>query len=287
MHRSFTLALTLSTYMAVAPPALAQRAPDLATLDRGDGITKFGLDLGLTFLDRQPPPVPYDLALRFELHGQLVLSSGLGFYGAVPMSASFGDDDDPPGDQDDFAFGNADLGALYVLSGPSVSWVFRGGVGLPTADDDLDGILTNFNAVWPRLTDLALATSDAVYVRLSFSPLVHVNNLFLRADIGFDLGIDRDDLPGDQADDLLRLNIAAGIDLGAVALAAELVNLISFDNFEAFDDGDDDFLHTLAFSARFITETLEPFLAVGLPLDTFARDRVTLFISGGLQVPFQ
>lgn len=60
--------------------AAAQRAPDMATLDRGDGITKVGLDLGYSSLDTH-----YSGALRFELYGQYVLPSGLGFYGALPM----------------------------------------------------------------------------------------------------------------------------------------------------------------------------------------------------------
>src|SRR5688500_17768902 len=102
--RSLTCALSTSLLLllALAPAARAQRAPDTATLDRGDGITKLGLDLGLTLLD----DTPYDAALRIEPYGQYVLDSGFGFYGALPISASFGDDDDPPGDQDDVALGN-------------------------------------------------------------------------------------------------------------------------------------------------------------------------------------
>src|ERR1044072_8629082 len=74
-------------------PAFAQRAPDMATLDRGDGISKIAVDAGLTFVD-----YPYDLALRLELYGQYVARSGFGLYGAMPFTMSFGapsDDEDP------------------------------------------------------------------------------------------------------------------------------------------------------------------------------------------------
>lgn len=277
MHRTLACALSTSlALLAITPAARAQRAPDTATIDRADGITKIGLDLGFVALDGEP----YDSALRVELYGQYVLDMGLGFYGAMPLSMSFGDEDDPiAGDQDATALGNVDLGMLYVLDGATTSWVFRGGIALPTADDDPDGALTNRAAVWPRFTDLALTAPDAPYVRLAVSPLVHTRKLFLRADLGVDIGVDDEDL----AEDLLRLNVAGGVDLGIVALSLELATLASFDDFA----GDETYLHTLAVAARFMTRSLEPFLAVGAPLDESVRDSVDLFVSGGIQVPFR
>lgn len=278
MQRTLTRVLSMSlTLLAVTSTASAQRAPDTATLDRGDGITKIGLDLGLTFLDT---PI-YDSALRLEPYGQYVFDSGLGFYGALPITASFGDEDDPiAGDQDDVAIGNVDLGLLFVLDGPTLSWVFRGGVAAPTASEGLDDRLTNSAGVWPRLTDLALIQADATYFRLSVSPLVHTRRMFLRADLGVDLGIGEDDF---DPDELVRLNAAAGADLGVVALSIELATLAALDDV----DDDEDFVHTVAFAARFMTEALEPFIAIGAPLDESARDTVDLFVSGGIQVPFR
>lgn len=117
----FALAITTKV-------AEAQRAPDMATLDRGDGISKIGLDLAYTALDTH-----YSGALRFELYGQYVTRSGLGLYGALPFAHSFGDAPEPfP--QPDTVLGNLDLGLLYVVeSSRTLSWVFRGGVALPTA----------------------------------------------------------------------------------------------------------------------------------------------------------
>ena len=268
---------TSAVLLALTASASAQRAPDTATLDRGDGISKVGVDLGLTLLDG---PL-YDGALRIEPYGQYVHTSGVGVYGAIPITASFGDEDDLIfGDQDDVAAGNLDLGLLYVLDGPTLSWVFRGGVALPTADDEIDGVLTNLAGVWPRLTDRALAQRDATYVRLAVSPLVHAQTLFLRADVGVDIGIADDEV---DADELLRLNLAAGVDVGVVALSFELATLAAFDDV----DDDEDWVHTLAFAARFMTEALEPFLAIGVPLDESVRDGVDLFVSAGIQVPFR
>ncbi len=257
-------------------PVRAQRAPDLATLDRGDGISRVGLDTGLTLLD-----VPgYDAALRLEPFGQYVTRSGFGFYGALPIALSFGD-----GDADTAALGNVDVGALYVIDAPTVSWVFRGGVALPTADDDLPGFLANFYATWPRLTDLALTIPDAVYVRLAFSPLIHVDNFYLRADIGFDLAARDGDVA--EADSMVRLNIGGGFDLGPIALGLELANLATFDDFDDGDpDDDENFLHVAAFTLRFMGEALQPFVAVGAPVDDFVRDNVNLFIAAGIQAAF-
>lgn len=269
--RIFVIVLVL----AVAGTAHAQRAPDMATLDRGDGISKFGIDLGFTSHDS---PI-YSSTLRLELYGQYVTNSGFGLYGALPISRSFGADDDPADSPENAsALGNLELGGLYVLtSSPSLSVVFRGGLALPTAADDRDGATTNAFAFYPRFTDVALATPNAWYVRLGISPLIHVDNLFFRFDVGFDIGSDDDDF----ADELFRLNVGGGIDLGVVALSLELANLYTLDEF----DDDDEFISTVAFTVRFMGEQLQPFLSLGTPLDD-VRDSIPFFLSGGLQVVF-
>ncbi|MBA3820061.1 MAG: hypothetical protein H0X17_14295 [Deltaproteobacteria bacterium] len=253
--------------------AHAQRAPDMATLDRGDGISKFGIDLGLTALDS---PF-YSAALRLDIYGQYVTDSGFGFYGSVPISRSFGGADDPTAPQNATAFGNLELGLLFVVTNsPTVSWVFRGGIALPTADDDGDGALTNFFATWPRLTDLALTEPRSLNGRFSFSPLIHLNRTFLRFDLGLDIGSNDDTL----ADELLRINVGAGYDFGVVALSLELANIAALDDF-----GEDEaFLHTLAFTVRFMGEQLQPFLSFGVPLDDSIRDQVSFFVAGGLVI---
>lgn len=252
--------------------AHAQRAPDMATLDRGDGISKIALDGGLTFLD-----VPYDTALRLELYGHYVTRMGLGFYGSLPLSMSFGapsDDEDPvPPDaipNDAASLSNLEAGGLYVATkSPNLSFVFRLGASIPTSTDGRDEAATRFAGVYPRFTDLA-NTFDEWYLRFSFSPLIYVDRLFLRADLGLDLAFE------DAIPHFLRFNLGAGVDLGPVALSLESVNSL------AFWEGDDDFLNALAFTVRFMGERFQPYLAVGSPIDD-SRDNVDLFLAGGIQ----
>jgi hypothetical protein len=262
--------ITLSLLLASA--AHAQRAPDMATLDRGDGISKIGIDLGFSSIDT---PF-YDAALRLELNGQYVLHSGLGFYGALPVTKSFGQDAPDPLPQPTFALGNLELGGLYtVTKSPRFSYVFRIGLALPTASDDLDGSTTNLFGTMPRLTDLALTVPNAFYLRLGFSPLIYVDKLFFRFDVGFDLGSDDNDL----ADELVRVNLGGGYDFGPVALSLELVNIYDLDHY----DEDDDWVHTLALTFRFMLEKYQPFVTIGAPVDD-VRDVIPFFIAAGFQV---
>lgn len=264
---------TVVVLLSFIPLASAQRAPDMATLDRGDGISKVGLDLGFSSLESPP----YDSALRFELYGQYVGRSGLGIYGALPLSRSFGGEGlpQPPEAYDRTSFGNLDLGMLYVLHGGSLSWVFRAGVIAPTYTGGRDPALTRYYAAAPRLTDLAMASTDW-HVRLAISPIIHVDRLFMRADIGFDLDV------GDEDYHYLRLNVGAGVDVGVVALSLELVNTATFGDFVR----DEDFFHAVAFTVRFMGERLQPFLSLGTPIDEYRRDSVRFFLAGGIQVAF-
>ena len=269
MQRLILLVLLFAT-----SSAYAQRAPDLATLDRGDGITKLGLDLGFSSLEKPP----YSAALRFEIAGQYLLQSGLGFYGAIPLSMSFGGDGPPPpaeSAENAASLGSMDLGLLFVQSGETLSWVFRGGVVLPTASEGAFDGLTRYVATGPRLTDLVTATDDW-YVRLSVSPLIHADRLFLRADLGLDLNADGDNYH------FLRLNVGGGIDLGTVALSLELVNTAAFGDYTS----EEDFFHAVALTTRFMLHRFQPFLSVGLPIDEYRRDFIKLWIAGGIMFEF-
>jgi hypothetical protein len=264
--------LGLAIILGLAGAARAQRAPDMATLDRGDGISKLGIDVGMSFIDD-----PYSLALRLELHGQYVSRSGLGIYGSLPLTSSFGapgEDQDPvPPDlvpNDATALANAEIGGLYVATkSRRLSFVFRAGVSLPTATDGRDEQATLFAGAFPRLADF-VNTSGDWYVRIGFSPLIYADRLFLRFDLGLDIALD------EAHPHVLRLNLGGGVDLGVVALSLELVNNI------AFFDGDEDYVDTLALTLRFMGERLQPYLAVGAPLDD-SRETVQLFIAGGIQ----
>lgn len=286
MHHRLAFAIALAAALVASSSWLAgsaraqQRMPDMATLDRGDGITRLGLDFGAAFIDDDI--VGIDAALRFDLFGQFVSYSGLGVYGSMPFSVLVAEGDN------ETAIGNLELGGLYVIDSPTVSFVFRAGVALPTAaDEEADEVLANVLATWARLTDAAQALPDATFVRLAFSPLYHDGGVFLRADLGVDLEVTENEdsigvgLGGDP-ENLFRLNVGGGVDLGTVAVMAELVNLASS---SSFDDGDEeDFVHTFAVSARFMGESLQPYFTVGLPVDEFSRDLVDFFLGAGLQI---
>jgi hypothetical protein len=149
-----------------------------------------------------------------------------------------------------------------------LSYVFRFGISFPTATDGRDEAATLFAGAFPRFTDFA-NTTGAFYGRIGVSPLIYVDRLFLRFDVGFDIAFE------DTAH-LFRFNLGGGVDLGPVALSLELANSV------AFFDGENDLRDTLAFTLRFMGERLQPYLAVGAPLDG-TRDAVQLFIAGGIQ----
>src|SRR5688500_14998520 len=138
----------LAVLLGFASTAHSQRAPDMATLDRGAGITKLGFDLGFSSL----ADPPYDAALRFELYGQYVTYSSLGFYCALPLSrfVRCEGEPQPPELYNRTSLGNADIGLLYVTKGRELSWVMRGGVVLPTSSDGLDEAFTRYYATAPR-----------------------------------------------------------------------------------------------------------------------------------------
>lgn len=272
MHRMMIRALcslcATAALVCLTRPALAQRAPDFATLDRQDGITRVALDLGSTFLSG-PPGTP-DAALRFDLWGQYVFRSGLGIYGALPLGHTIGDGDDQT------ALGDLELGLHYVVDRPTWSLVLRGGLGLPTADSDF---APNALGVFPRLTDFALVVPDALYARFSLSPLWHADRWFTRIDAGIDAPLAEDEDTFD-ADPLIRLNLAGGYDAGAVAVMAEVVTLADVNDFA----GGETFESTAALTLRYMGDILEPYLAVGLPLDSSSRDVADVFVAAGIQI---
>lgn len=273
MRRALTTAAVLA---ALAAPAAAQRMPDFATLDRGDGYSKIGLDVG--FLSLDPPPL--DAALRIEPHLQYVTPGGLGGYLAFPIARSFGDGPAEGEIEGETAIGDLDLGALYVISGLDLSFVFRLGLVVPTASEDDGDTVTNYFAGQYRLTDIAMVNPDAWYARLAFSPLIHMSSLFLRVDLGIDIPFAEDNF---RADPIGRLNLGGGVDLGAAALMLEVVTIADIDDDDEDDLEDEDLYHTAAITARFMGEMLQPFITVGMPIDEPIRDRVAFFLGAGVQ----
>jgi len=286
-HRlAYAVGFAFVALMAAGQPAHAQRMPDMVTLDRGDGISRVGLDFAVGFAEddvlivQDGAAAVLDAALRFEVFGQYVSRGGFGVYGALPISHLLSDGDD------EAAIGNVDVGGLFVQQRRTHSFVFRAGLALPTAADDLDGFLTNVIAGATRLTDLALVAPDTTYLRLSFSPLYHANQVFLRLDLGADVVVNDDDDSVIDPPTIFRANLGGGFDLGAVALMAELVNLASSESFDDDGEDDEDFLHTFALSARFMGGDLQPYLSFGVPLDDAIDGIIDFFVGAGLQLAY-
>jgi hypothetical protein len=258
-------------------------SPTFATMDRQDGESKVGASLGWTFFDNDGPG---DVsALRVDIYGHYVGMSGLGGYGIIPLSFVFVDNAEVLGDEDESAIGNVEGGVLYVIPSGATDFVLRGGITLPTADDDGPGIFTNFLAgLGPRLTDVAAhGYPETFWLRLSASPIFRSGQFVVRLDGGVDFAVSTDNY--DEPDPVLRLNVGGGVDTGTVAILGELVTIGNLgDNDSAIDTGpDEDFLHTLALSARFRAGSIEPGVALGFPLDDSVREFMDFFVVAGLQ----
>jgi hypothetical protein len=128
-----------------------------------------------------------------------------------------------------------------------------------------------------------MANPNDWYLRLAFSPLIHMRSLFFRADLGVDLPFAEDDDDVYRVDPIGRLNLGGGVDLGMAALMVELATIADIDDDDDDPDNDNDLFSTVAFTARFMGTQLQPYLTVGTPIDEFGRDRVDFFIGFGIQ----
>lgn len=253
-------------------------SPTFATMDRQDGESKIGGAIGWTFFDDDNFSDEDINAVRFDIYGHYVAPSGIGGYGQIALSSVFTDEDD------ESAVGNVEGGVVYVVRTGMHDIVLRGGITLPTADDD-EGAFANIFATYPRLTDLAMAAPETFWLRLSASPILRAGQFVFRIDGGIDFAVSSD---GEEPDPLGRLNLGGGIDTGGFAILGELVTLTSLGDDDDPAGDDEDFIHTAAVSARFRAGSLEPGVALGFPLDEDVRDGlgIEFFLIAGLQGRF-
>ena len=287
MRRSLWLAALLAALSEGSGRAAAQTrsrdAPTFATMDRQDGTSLLGFQLGYSPLGGTAggdPDVQGLTGLRLDLYGQFVTRAGLGIYGIVPASHLIAEDLG-----DDTALGNVEAGLLHVVSaGPGLELVLRGGLTLPTADDGgagglLTGIDANRLSSWARLTDFAHTWPETIWARLAVSPLLQHRGLVLRADLGVDAAISA---PYDNPEPILRANLGGGLDTGDFALLIELVTIATPDEEPYLEQ--EDLVHTLSFSLRLRVGRLEPSLAVGgVPFNDRISDYLEFFVVAGLQ----
>jgi len=273
--------LMLAAVAALAPAtALAQTGdapppgafPLMATMDRTGDHSSFDSSLAWGFFDSNTFDV--DVGLRIDLSGQYVAEQGWGLYGALPVSYLSANN------TSETAVGNLEVGGTYQVPVGQFPLLLRGGLMIDTADDNLEGVITNAINGYSRLTDLVSSGANITWLRVAASPLIRQGQLFLRGDVGFDVPLDKPD--GSNVDPLIRLNIGGGIQTGQLTVAGELVTLGTTGDVA---DGEDRFVSTAAATVGFDAGTVQPFGALIVPIDSQINDIVNFYLMAGLRVP--
>src|SRR5204863_2441241 len=137
----------------------------------------------------------------------------------------------------------------FFLPTHSSELILRAGLGAPTGSASGQGPLANLLTGFERLTDLLLTQGNYTTLRLSASTVQHKDSLFLRADAGLDLAVDKPGGGGDTPSVFFRGNVAFGMRAPGVDITLELVNLAAVDG--TVNGGiENRFLHTAGFSLR-------------------------------------
>jgi hypothetical protein len=248
---------------------VAATSPGFVTTDRMDATSRVGGELSYLFLSGNADGT----AWRFDLHGQYVdPNTGFGGYASIPFTLATGGGDSNTGG------GDLEVGGFFIpkLATPGFSIVIRAGLTLPTASRDEGSSLVNsIVGAGSRPSDLYQMIPRGTSLRLSLSPIVRSGNVFARADIGIDKNLDADG--NAEIDAFLRLNAAVGIDLGNAAIMAELVNIHTFGNVQ------DSWIDQLSFATRLRMPTVEPYAALGFPLNRATRSDIDAALTVGIE----
>ena len=221
MSRVLTAA---ALFLAAAAPAVADDdAPPAAPVRFGglapDGRAELATEVMIGI------PEDGDAPVGLLMEAQYAPASGVGGY----ARAYVGGGDNLP------QFTNVELGGLYRLDRGAVALAVRGGVVVPTGDDDADALRSA--AEVRRPSDLALGGIPAVALRVSAAPSYRRGVFVVRADVGLDL-VDDSDRGAEQvrdADDdpevLYHVDLAAGFTRGhgAVMLQTSAVGHAAHD----------------------------------------------------------
>lgn len=264
-HRTLVFA-ALSAVAALAGTAAAEpmrdadRIHDFHSVDRLTPATTFGVAIGYEVWDDNPL---IDQVLGFDLSGHFVSQSGVGGYLVLPITYVSTKDSFLTEGGSETMIGNVELGGLYARKlGKRADFAVHIGVALPTADDDNGAIsLAQPYASVPRFGDLVQRWPNSTWLRLGFSPMGSYGPFFWRADVGIDLMIDDDDGLALGLSPVLRLNAAAGVDLGVADVTAELVNNLT----DPDNETSDELIHSLALGTRFDGGSVQPGVALILP----------------------
>jgi hypothetical protein len=253
---------------ALVPSIAAADELGFVTMDRQARGTAVGVQVG--YHELADDELDQLTATRLEIYGHHQLAGKpFGLYGQLAMSRIFIDDAD-----DASGMGNLELGGYWMIARPGMDLALRAGVSLPTADDDLEGFLSNALTMTERLVDFANMVPDTTLLRLSASPILQRGAMFFRADLGLDIPIEDDVIE----DVLFHANVGVGLRAGDVALTGELVTVGNLTS----DDGDLDerTISTAAISARANLGKVDPYASVIVPLDEELRGEVYVLAIG-------
>jgi hypothetical protein len=257
--------------------AAADERGAYVSLDRQGTDNAIGVAVsGHVFTSDEENPFLPDFALRENIYGRYVHGSGLGGYGQLSVSHAFG------GDESTNGIGNLEVGGLYVMRAGGADVIFRLGLGLPTASDSIEGVLTNAFAVYDRLHDVALVIPNTLWIRPGVAARFGSAKLFAQVDVGVDVPIETSDGMG-ATTPLYHANAGVGTTQGPVTLTAELANYGV--------DGDDDGLHLAhsgALSARYDAGQIQPYVAYTLTfgLDEDDQGDLAHAVTAGVQSSF-
>lgn len=283
-------AIAVAALAVVVAPSLASAHPvrgatpgtPFRIIDRLDSHGGVGVDLAAGGVVGDDAPEEL-LIFRFDLHAKVPVTESLGLFASWPLAAfTFLDDGGDPTADDEFGVGDVDVGLYFYtfLGSPRTTLVARGSFTLPTADDDLGGVLANvLGATVGRITDLLLTAPDLVALRTSLSLVHDAPGFTLRVDGGLDVPlVSTDDAVDVDHDPIIRLNAGVAIGEGPARLTLELANLANSDSL-----GDaDDFVHQLAIGATSFSGGLIYGLSLAVLLDSVVEDDVDGVVFGVL-----
>jgi hypothetical protein len=269
-RRRLQLALLVTWWPLVAAGQASAQAndppPATLTLDRMDGASRFGIQVGFDKLDQVD--IDDGFFMRFEPHVQYVVPGrGAGFYAQVPITHVF-----VSSGTDTTAMGNLDVGGFFLpLGGPAA--ILRAGLVLPTAPASGDGMFANMITAYERMTDLMDVAPNYTALRLSASTLQSADALFFRGDVGIDFAVDK---PTGARGTFLRANAAVGARAPGVDFSLELVNLGYLDGGGSYSRR---FRHNLAFALR-SRGANQVYAGMVFPLDGDARGEIWIMSAG-------
>ena len=238
MRCPLVLAATLGCVLAAAPAAadyttVAPVRP--LTMSDPSGLSSIGLEFQLTrWTEPRVPPIEADLqSLTFDLFADIRVAPHWVLIARLPVTQASIDGDPLAEDCCGFGLGNFTAGvrglwASVFGSGARGVAGFELSLSLPTASDDGEGGVSAAAASFARLPhDPGRYAPSTTTLRFTGLSQYYTKLFLLQCELGLQLFLYDDDIPGDSNDLGLRVAIGAGIRATyKLAILLELNSLI-------------------------------------------------------------